>query len=298
MFKKIKNLINNEQGSSLVQVMVIAGLVSTFSVAVMQTSKNQSSMQQSIRYREIADKVYDQTKALLMNKRACAATLGQIAAFPAPETTFSSGVNLTAGVLADDSSSFYAINSQLSEYLRFASFRLTQYDDTKKVGLFQLEFQKVNSDGNQSAIFIGSSSILRELYVKFNVNSSGQIIDCYAINGTGDDNNSDGILDEIADIDQSPLREACENIGGSYSSQDGQCVMAEYQSALVKGNTNLDGTPEEMYTGYSHTLCAQMGSTYNTTTNTCNPRSQGMTCPTGEQIAGFDSDGNLVCKPL
>tara|TARA_R110000868_G_scaffold313440_2_gene574426 strand:+ start:2318 stop:3205 length:888 start_codon:yes stop_codon:yes gene_type:complete len=291
-------MLINQKGSSLVQVMVISGMVSVFGLAVMQTSKNMQSMKQTLMVKDSIEQFKETASNLLMNEQACNNTFSALIA----NRSQAYADKVVPQIMDYDNSIAYQPYSEGSPAattyhgnIRIGEMRFIDFDDTTDSIKLQVTVVKSKMDGVGSQfgqLVLGGKEVsfeipLRVYFAKAvgGAESSGDAFEsCFADNAAFDE-------DELA-----PLEKLCDNdLGGSY--YNGKCIVTEHimdQARCDGSYKTCSGVPSEP--ANHNSICHSLGGVFDPNDGSCNPRFGGAGCPAGTKLKGFDAEGNLRCE--
>jgi len=191
------NILNSEDGFSLAEIVVAAGLLGMLSLGVMQLMKNQ---QKSFSYAEAKSEeieIYNQIRILLMNKEACLNTLGGHAV----------GDSVSEVKNSSNISAFKVGNIYGNRSVKIVSLEIE--NDTVPAGgglgqaFLKIKLQRVKKS-------LSSNIILKKMLLQVATNATGAIDECYS------------------DTDQSILtskQEMCAALNGTYDDTNGKCNL-------------------------------------------------------------------------
>ena len=288
-------MLFNQKGSSLVQVMVISGMVSVFGLAVMQTSKNMQSMKQTLSVKESIEQFKEAASNMLMNEEACSQTLASLV-----PTRSLAGSNPTITNLHDFDGgtaayTIYNSSNPATVYhgnIRIESMVLTDYTPAKDSANIQVTVLKSSTSDKFGQLVLGGKTQVVDIPVRLyfdippgsSASGTDTFLSCHSDNGA---------FDEDTDT---PLKEICDDeLGGSY--YNGKCLIVE--NVLDRGRceredglcSGVQGSPDT-----EKSLCHNLGGSFNQSTGKCAPRFSDQTCPSGTLVKGFASNGNIICQ--
>ncbi len=296
----MKKFFSNQTGSSLVQVMVISGMVSVFGLAVMQTSKNMQSMKKTLLIKNSMDQFHETINNLLTNEATCKNTLGTLL----PQRSAAEDDVELNSILDFDANPAYtkfnpssAATAAATTYhgnIRIGAIEYTEYNAAKDGAV--LRFTLLKSDSTGPAKFglgtLGAKQIEIDVPIRifFTIpeGASGPVPSdvfggCFADNGVEADGDS-------------PLKVLCDqDLGGSF--YNGRCIVAENiidQTRCRGSYGTCSGDPANA--DASNSMCHNLGGVYNSVTKDCDPRFKNVDCGPGKMLKGFDGDGNLICE--
>lgn len=286
MLTKDFKIFLNQTGSSLVQVMVIAGMVSVFGLAVMQTQKNVKSVQATIQTRESNDELRVAIISLLKYPTACTANLNYFSktiadARTTPTATFFADsdnrlidMSAAAVYLADNSTKYFG-------RAKITSFSMGYYDSSKDLATFRVTVNNVGAGGS-SALNLGARSQNIDIAVRVYYDSAGVMTRCMAEEVPAQEAYSLGSTGLLAQV-------CTEELGGSF--WNGDCRMPTYIEKLSKSKS---GTNEIK----TDNLCQNLGGNYVPDDELCTQGFMGgskIFCASGQRTQGFDNNGNPIC---
>ncbi len=292
------NTLFNQRGSSLVQVMVISGMVSVFGLAVMQTSKNMQSIKQTMMVKDSIEQFKETASNLLMNEAACSNTLQalvptrSLAGSDKSPTVIRDYNNDPAYELYSDAS---AATTVYNGNIRIGSMRFTGFDDTTDSAVLKVTMLKSKTDGvgeKFGQLVLGGKEITIDIPLRvYFSRPAGVVTDC-----ASDPFEACFADSSATEVAQGPLEQLCDDdLGGSF--YNGKCIVTEH----IMDQTRCDGsygTCSGVPTNADsfNSMCHNLGGVFDPVTKACKPRFGGVKCPPGTKLKGFDDEGKLRCE--
>ncbi len=288
--KFLKNLLNNK-GSSLVQVMVISGMVSVFGLGVMQTQKNVKSVQTTLLTREANDELRKAIISLLKYPESCQLNLSYFS-----ETNANANAGLTSfmtkpgspATLIDIGSNPVYLADESTTYFgraRIKSFSVGHYVAAKNLATLRVTASNTFGGG----LNLGGKEINIDIPVRLYY-SGGLLARCMA--EESNKMKANGELEIYDNASLGSLSQVCsDRLGGSF--WNGECRMPTNVEKLSKSKSGTAAVATD-------NLCSNLGGNYDPATEQCTQGTMGgskIFCPSNKKIIGFDNNGSAICEP-
>tara|TARA_R110002049_G_scaffold135962_1_gene295592 strand:- start:1139 stop:2002 length:864 start_codon:yes stop_codon:yes gene_type:complete len=282
----IRNSLN-QKGSSLVQVMVISGMVSVFGLAVMQTQKNVKSVESTLRTRQANDELRNAVVSLLKYPENCQLNLAFFSeALATSNTGGDSFVDHPDALLKDLNSAPVYVADSTTRYFgraKIANIQVGRYLATKNLATLRVTTQNYDPTTASRGLSLGGQQTDVDIPVRLYY-EGGVLERCMAEEAPADEaytSASDGLLSQVCQSD----------LGGSF--WNGECRMPTNIEKLSKSKDGTNATSQE-------NLCQNLGGQYDVASETCLPGVLGGTkllCAPDKRVMGFDAGGYPVCEP-
>ncbi|PIP90565.1 MAG: hypothetical protein COW01_10705 [Bdellovibrionales bacterium CG12_big_fil_rev_8_21_14_0_65_38_15] len=286
MLKRFINSLSNQNGSSLVQVMVIAGMVSVFGLAVMQTQKNVQSVQTTLLTRDSNTELKNAVTALLKYPTVCQMNLSYFSRGVAVTKTGPDDFVTDPDLLLIDveSNPVYVADNTTSYFgrSRITRFRIGHYDAAKNLATLKIIVNNV-APGASGGLNLGAKSQEIDIGVRVYYDGGGVLTRCMAEEVPVEESYANAAVD-------TQLSQLCtSDLGGSF--YNGDCKIPEYVERSAKSKTHDNTTATD-------NMCQNFGGAYDPATGRCTEGFMSgakIFCPGGEKIKGFDNAGNAIC---
>lgn len=286
MLKRFLKSLSNQKGSSLVQVMVIAGMVSVFGLAVMQTQKNVQSVQTTLLTRDSNIELKSAITALLKYPTVCQLNLAYFVESTAQSNTGASDfITDPDNFLIDvEGNNVYAADNSTTYFgrTRISRFRLGRYDAAKNLATFKIIVNNV-APGASGNLNLGAKTQEIDIGVRVYYAADGTLERCMAEEVPTEESYANGAID-------TQLAQLCtSDLGGSF--YNGDCKIPEYIERTAKSKNNTNSTATDNF-------CQNFGATYNPATGRCDGgfmNGSKLFCANGNRVRGFDSIGTPIC---
>lgn len=296
----LKKLLFNSEGSSLVQVMIISGMVSVFGLAVMQTQKNVKSVQRSLLIRESNNELKTAVTALLKYPDVCVKNFvfftKSIADPLFSPTSFidlpdapPNGAQLTdfndIAVYREhnnDSSITYFGKSRIKD------MKIGHYVTAKSLATLRLTLDNIGPGGNR-LLHLGGELINLDIPIRIFYDGAGAVKRCMAEEVPID-------VAYTSAASETQLAQLCTNdLGGQFL--NGDCQIPEFTEESSKSRNQDNATSPDNF-------CQNFGGEYipdpGPNAGICTGLLSGSKtiCPVpGEVAKGFTTGGALLCGP-
>lgn len=295
--------LNNQRGASIVQVMMIAGMVSVFGLAVMQTQQNMTSTKTTIEVRNANTELRDSIMSLLKFPDVCELNIGSASRVPnlasiANKPGADDFASLAGGALYDADGAVAFQNYDLAPGPDFVYFGRIQiqdilvghYDAAKSLATLRVQVNTGDPLGKNRFNLGGNTHNLDiPLRIYFD-SSTGNFKRCFTEDRPIE---LDGSGNYIAS-DESVLQKLCTlEMGGSFS--NGDCLYGQNLINIARQESALNERGEAD-PNYIRSICNNFGSALNAD-GQCKKRFEStIPCPSGTKLTGFDSEGKFICQ--
>lgn len=212
----------NNRGFSLIEVMVVAGILGGLAVVGMKLTENTTSAINFMKSRNVEESVYRNIEMLLTNKKSCTLTL--------------EGIDADGGEIQEIKNSndkvIYTVGDKIEgNMLKITSIKL-ENNDIAADKTRGTAFLAINVDRLKSGF--GATNSVRKFLIQATNDIDGKILECFS-------DNSQIILTSKSEM--------CESLGGAFDLENSSCTLSP-----VAGGTGTEAASQDYITAQMNAL--------------------------------------------